>query len=250
MKGAGHNFGIVTSVELQIHPRNLATWYYKNYFWTGDKLERVIEEVNKLSNNGTGPVQMALQSGTYLMDPTISTTEVRVSIDDCISNMGKESGKLTERQLNQAVVAWSFGWSGAQADAARYLAPFDAIQAVRVQDGNIPYTQIPQAQGSGVDDPLCATGFAHQHGHAGLWQWNAKTQRAIYDLYNRNVQARPAFNTSLVLLEGYALQGVKAVNPSTSSFPWRNAFNVIGYGSSRSPFSSLPTLCEPPCLIL
>ncbi|KAF6829567.1 FAD binding domain-containing protein [Colletotrichum plurivorum] len=202
MKGAGHNFGIVTSVELQIHPRNLSTWYYKNYFWTGDKLERVIEQVNRLSNNGTGPVQMALQSGTYLMDPTISTTE--------------------------AVIAWSFGWSGAQRDAARYLAPFDAIPAVRVQDGNIPYTQIPQAQGSGVDDLLCATGFSHQQGHAGLWQWNAKTQRAIYDLFNRNIQARPAFNTSLVLLEAYALQGVKAVNPSTSSFPWRNAFNVMG----------------------
>lgn len=35
LKGAGHNFGIVTSFELNIFPRGPDTWHYHNYLWRG-----------------------------------------------------------------------------------------------------------------------------------------------------------------------------------------------------------------------
>ena len=38
MRGAGHNFGIVTSYDLKIHPVEAETWYYKKYFFKGDQL--------------------------------------------------------------------------------------------------------------------------------------------------------------------------------------------------------------------
>jgi hypothetical protein len=68
MKGAGHNFGIVTSFEL--------TWHYHNYIWTGDKLESVFTALNKLHNNGSTPVPMALEYGYINFNSSVSTTEV------------------------------------------------------------------------------------------------------------------------------------------------------------------------------
>lgn len=52
MKGAGHNFGIVTSFEMNIYPRGPETWHYYNYIWLGDKLEAVFDALNILHGNG------------------------------------------------------------------------------------------------------------------------------------------------------------------------------------------------------
>lgn len=78
MKGAGHNFGIVTSFELKIHPRSprLETWYYHNYIFTQDKLEPLFEELNRFQNNGTTPKLMAINEGIYTVDSTFADSEV------------------------------------------------------------------------------------------------------------------------------------------------------------------------------
>ena len=56
MRGAGHNFGIVTSFKYKIfdYPRGQDT-YYVNYFYTEDKLEAVFSQLNKLLDNGKLP---------------------------------------------------------------------------------------------------------------------------------------------------------------------------------------------------
>lgn len=75
MKGAGHNFGIVTSFESNIYPRLVDTWYYKIYVWKQDKLETLFDELNKFHNNGTQPKEMAVNYGIYVIEPKISKTE-------------------------------------------------------------------------------------------------------------------------------------------------------------------------------
>ncbi|KAJ8132692.1 hypothetical protein O1611_g929 [Lasiodiplodia mahajangana] len=214
MKGAGHNFGIVTSFELKIHPKEVDTWYYRNYIFRQDKLEAIFRAINRFHNNGTEPVNMAFESGTYLMDPSISTTE--------------------------AVLSWSFAWSGAEKDALKYLAPFDKIGPVSVVDGNVPYPEIPHMQGTGLEDPLCDPGFEHVVGQTSTFVWNVTTQRQIYDLYNKKVQAQPLLNNTVVAMEGYSTEGVKAGNPSASAFPWRNSYNHLAFISiSYAPNPSL-----------
>lgn len=76
MKGAGHNFGIVTSFELKIHPREVELWHYHNYIWTEDNLERLYDAANKLSENGNTPVNMALNFNSFVLNTTISETKV------------------------------------------------------------------------------------------------------------------------------------------------------------------------------
>lgn len=76
LKGAGHNFAIVTSVVKKIYPRE--NWYQKTYTWTQDKLETVFKALNKFhkSANGTTPVRMGVNYGSIIMNTSISTTEV------------------------------------------------------------------------------------------------------------------------------------------------------------------------------
>jgi FAD/FMN-containing dehydrogenase len=77
MKGAGHNFGIVTSAEVKIYPALHPTWHWHNYLWTQDKLETVFEELNKLQDNGSTPVLLGSTYGTISLNTTISETEVK-----------------------------------------------------------------------------------------------------------------------------------------------------------------------------
>lgn len=77
LQGAGHNFMIVTSFEMKIHPRRVNTWHYHNYVWSGDQLETVFEELNKFYNNGSTPVLMAVNFGAFQLDTSISTSKVR-----------------------------------------------------------------------------------------------------------------------------------------------------------------------------
>jgi hypothetical protein len=75
MKGAGHNYGIVTSFEMKIHPRLVDSGHYHNYVWAEDKLETVFKELNKFHNNGSTPVLMAVNFGEFSIDTNISATK-------------------------------------------------------------------------------------------------------------------------------------------------------------------------------
>ena len=76
LKGAGHNFAVVTSIVLKIYPRE--NWYQKTYTWTQDKLETVFKALNKFhtSANGTTPPRMGATYGSIIMNTSYSTTEV------------------------------------------------------------------------------------------------------------------------------------------------------------------------------
>lgn len=74
MRGAGHNFGIVTSAQLKVHGRTTDTWHWHNYWWTGDKLEAIFEAINALhtSYNGTTPPLMGMEAGALHINTTVS----------------------------------------------------------------------------------------------------------------------------------------------------------------------------------
>lgn len=76
MRGAGHNFGIVTRLKLTIYPAKIKTWHYHNYYWSQDKLERVFRELNKLQDDGKTPPLLGVVFGQIYIDPSINRDEV------------------------------------------------------------------------------------------------------------------------------------------------------------------------------
>lgn len=79
MRGAGHNFGIVTSFEADIHPRDVDEWYIHRFVFTQDKLESVFEIVNAQQMAEDAPVEL-MNYGVFTWNAEFSTTEVRPPI--------------------------------------------------------------------------------------------------------------------------------------------------------------------------
>lgn len=196
MKGAGHNFGIVTSYEMGIYPRGPATWHYRNYFWRGEHLEAVFNAINKLHGNGTTPVNMAFEAGSFLMNTTITTEE--------------------------PVLFWTFTYRGTAREAEKYLAPFNAIEAVYSVQGDVPYPQVAKAQGTSMTDPICQHDNVHSTSTVFLQSFNATAERLIFEGFKQRVAQDPVLAAGTVIMhEGYSTEAVEATNPADSAYPFR-----------------------------
>lgn len=202
MKGAGHNFGIVTSYELKIFPKGPKTWHYRNYIWRGDKLEAIFTALNKLHNNGTIPVNMALNFGTFAMQTTISDKE--------------------------PVITWSFAYRGTAEEAEPYLAPFNQIQSVYQASGDVPYPEISVVQGTDDGSLFCQKGGTRVTATAGLQVYNITAERHIFDGFTKRISSNPIMAAGGAMLhEGYSTEAVIAQNPSDSAYPFRDDHHLM-----------------------
>ena len=56
----------------------------------------------------------------------------------------------------------------------------------------------------------------------GLKTYNITANRAVYNLYKNLVNEHPEFNGSIVQFENYALEGMKAIDPASTSYAHRD----------------------------
>ncbi|PYH77480.1 FAD binding domain-containing protein [Aspergillus uvarum CBS 121591] len=198
LQGAGHNFALVTSFQMKIHPRKVDTWHYHNYVWSGDKLETVFEQLNifHTSANGTTPVLMAVNFGEFGIESNYSSTE--------------------------AVLEWSFVYAGPAADAEALLAPFNAIEALSEETGDVPYPDIADIQGTGLNSAACVPGYKWALRTAGSVDYNITAERQIYDTFNRKVAQYPDLALGArVTHEGYSNAAMKQVDAASTAVSYR-----------------------------
>lgn len=77
MKGAGHNFAVVTSVTMKVFDIKHRDWARETMIFTGDKVEAVFEAINNnLLKNGSPDVDVV--NWVYLLNmPDIDANKVR-----------------------------------------------------------------------------------------------------------------------------------------------------------------------------
>lgn len=76
MNGAGHNFGIVTSVKAKIYDVEHRDWAIETLMFTGDKVEAVYQAANNhLLKNGTQPVDI-INWSYWLNNPDLDKSRV------------------------------------------------------------------------------------------------------------------------------------------------------------------------------
>jgi hypothetical protein len=181
MEGVGHNFGIVTSYEINIFPRGPDTWHDHNYIWRGEQLETVFNALNQFHGNDTTPVNIAFNVGSFLMNTTITSDE--------------------------PVLFWTFAYSGTAEEAEKYLASFNAINAVYKEIADVPYPQATDAQRTSMSDLICQHGNMHSTSTVFLLVY-VTAKRRIYESFKRRVaqDADLAAGTS-IMHESYARGG-------------------------------------------
>ncbi|KAL8704812.1 MAG: hypothetical protein Q9201_002044 [Fulgogasparrea decipioides] len=194
LRGAGHNFGIVTRFTLKIYNSPVNDWYFAQFIFTQDKLEAMIQQVNKMMNNGNQRKEL-MNYFIYAWNPTISTTE--------------------------PIIVFTIYYIGTKDQASPYTKPFFDLGPVFHNDSSVSYPTLASATGLGDEDFSCAHGFNRLQYPVGLLNYNVSNTRAVYNLFKQQTTAVPALNLSTVVFEGYSLQGVKAVPPDSTAYPHR-----------------------------
>lgn len=104
------------------------------------------------------------------------------------------------------------------------LKPFDQLHPLSVDDVIVPYKNLNNLIGGALNGSLCQPNKTHIVGTANLQTYNVTSMRAIYDLYNRKISQHPELGGTRVLVEGYAVQGVRSFKSEDSAFPFRDDY--------------------------
>jgi len=177
LRGAGHNFGIVTRFELRIYDEPVPSWFIATLIFTGDKLEAFFTLWNKVGDDGKQPKELVMYA-LFGMSPTISA-DVRIS--------PLLSEKLALEELTymviKPVIIFTFQYAGPLNAAAPILAPFNALQPASASNETVPYTGVAHAAQTGLTDATCQPGRNILLFPVGLLTYNIDTNRQIYELF-------------------------------------------------------------------
>jgi len=113
------------------------------------------------------------------------------------------------------------------------LRPFNAIDAIKDEMGDVPYPEIPVRQNTDLSNCISAR---FSLASVMLQTWNITTERALYNHFMRNVALYPDLAvTARLYYEGYAHRGVQAVDSASTAYPHRDEYHIAYVPLQLSP---------------
>lgn len=205
LKGAGHNFGIVTSVTSKIYDLVNPNYALQTIMFSGSMVEDVYATANKLWLPGGVSTQPAdfHQWSYWFFESDIDA-----------------SG---------AVIALYLIQEGAATVNASYVAAFEALGPLSSTASTGTYLDLATWTGINLDATPCQkTGKANPRFPVYLTQFNTTAVRQAYDLFSDATSATDSpYTGSLFMFEGYAQAGVKSFADSATAFAYRSD-NILG----------------------
>ncbi|KAF2260278.1 FAD binding domain-containing protein [Lojkania enalia] len=201
MRGAGPNFGIVTSAVVKSKPAtpNERSAWTGALIFTPDKLEQVVQAIQDLDLKPEMNVFLYfISSGPPSNDPVVLTTPFLY--------MGDAT-------------------SGRAAFASLYeIGPIVDTTAV-----------LPYDQWNTGGDGFCTRGPRKPSFGVGIQNMIPGDWRKVWDLYTA-FQKKPGAEGSVVLLEAYSLTKARSISDSSASFPHRGVnFNAVAIAWYEDP---------------
>nr|POE71822.1 fad-linked oxidoreductase azal [Quercus suber] len=176
IRGAGHNFGIVSSFEVKIHdiPSGEAG------FWTLTVLEfdeTVLESFFTTWNT---------------LEETYRDTNGLLALN----------GAFQHNANNSSIISLSIAHEGFNPVAKTFISNFRSLKPLTfVQQNGIPWSEIHDRMGLGAA-PVCVSNLNFFTTPASFPQWNVTNMRNAFDMYS-NFTKLPQFAESFWLLESY-----------------------------------------------
>ncbi|KAI1777235.1 hypothetical protein F4818DRAFT_341465 [Hypoxylon cercidicola] len=193
IKGAGHNFGLVTEWEYRIYDAKYEKWSYEIFIFSGDKLEGLYELTNEMLKSQ--PPQVIHWSYIF---------------------------KVAEIDPDHPIIWYAIIYDGPIWEAREYAKPLHDIDAIMVNAGDATTSELASLSFQSEDAPGCAKGLTSLRYPIGLKSYNTATVRKVYDEIDATFREVPELAASVFLLEGYSNQGVQAVDASSTAFPHRD----------------------------
>lgn len=196
MKGAGANFGIVTSVMTQIYDIQHSNWAGETITFSGDKVDAVYKTANDvIVRNGAQPVDLA--NWSYWLNTPADPTK--------------------------PVIVFFILQEGVNAVDPSYTQPFHDIGTLSVQPMSGTYLDLAAWTDVSLKDPPCQKDpvAAHPRFPIYLDTYNPTAMTQAYDLYAAQAGPSSPFNNSIFMFESYAHEGVDSIPADSTAFAFR-----------------------------
>lgn len=196
LRGAGHNFAIVTSVTLQIYDIQHRDWARETMIFTGDKIEAVYQTMH----------DTILKDGQQ--DEDVVVWSYMLSIPDIDAE-------------NPVVIVYLLQ-EGVKAVDAKHSAALKELGPVSVEDTPGTYLDLAAWTMISVDDVPCQKlGTSNLRFPLYLATYDVAAVRRAYDMFATGLRETPAFAHSIFLFENYAVQGLRRPASKDSAFAFR-----------------------------
>ncbi|KKK15845.1 hypothetical protein AOCH_004102 [Aspergillus ochraceoroseus] len=194
MQGAGHNFGIVTSITSKIYdvPYD-GMWAWEYLIFTHDQLEDLFALFDQLS---------AIQPPGFMIWTVIS--------------------RNPEVDMENPVIQVNFLREGVPTIEDEYLRPFRELCYQVADKATGLFTDIPKWIETGFDTQSCRFGGPSKVRYPiSFPKYNIEAQRAMFDAFAEGTAGSSPYNHSMILVEQYSVQGVQAIPEYSTAFPHR-----------------------------
>lgn len=189
LQGAGHNFGILTSLEVKTYDIP-SDWTVYTLIFSSEKLEALFSLINDFEDPTTErPAKLAL-TGVFIRLPAVDPIN--------------------------PVVLYTVAYEGSQAQAEPYAARFIALGTILTKVDTVNYVELYTVTGNNLTSQACTQNENVLGAGVSLPAWDIQGVRKAFEIFGEYT-ADPRFNTSITLMENYGMQGVRAVDPESTA---------------------------------
>ncbi|RSL47304.1 hypothetical protein CEP54_013471 [Fusarium duplospermum] len=204
LRGAGHNFGIVTEVTYKVYDAPTKdNWLVTTFIYLPDQIEEFYKVANKAIGNGHAvnrqPAGMLVAS-LYTIVPDVDP--------------------------NKPVLLFLMVYDGSEEEMTPHAKPYLDLKPVLNSTQKISYSEISAVFAFDDNSVACQKGIRTQGYSLLLQKYHIPTQHAVYDAFSEFTSKNPDFKRSYVIFEGYPLQGVRAIDASATAVADRES-NII-----------------------
>ncbi|KAK4194682.1 hypothetical protein QBC40DRAFT_290294 [Triangularia verruculosa] len=194
MRGAGHNFGIVSEAKYKVYDVKEPKWSVETFTFRSSRLEDVYTYANK-KLNGKGDPRL-LMWGTWFLNPAID---------------------------EKPVIQFQWIYNGPLAELKKLSKDTHALKADAYTSMEVDYPELSPSLGYGAEQYACQTDGRGNRLLRGIDvdQYDVKSLRKWYDAFAATVMTEPTFQTSFCILEGYSTQAVQAVPDKSTAYALR-----------------------------
>ncbi|KAK0736478.1 hypothetical protein B0T21DRAFT_440886 [Apiosordaria backusii] len=192
MRGAGHNFGIVSEMKFKVYDVKQPRWSVETFTFKSERLEEVYKYAGEKFNN-KGDARL-LMWGTWLWNKAVDA--------------------------EKPVIQFQWIYNGPLGELKELSKDTCALKADAYASLESDYPELSPNLGYGADQYACQADGQGNRLLRGIDvdQYDVKALRKWYDAFTATIIAEPAFETSFCILEGYSTQAVQAVPDKSTAY--------------------------------
>ncbi|KAJ8115368.1 hypothetical protein OPT61_g2962 [Boeremia exigua] len=198
IRGAGHNFGIVTEAKLKIYDvePDQKLWAASGFVFTQDKLETVVSIANQVVQDPDRPRELTY----YLL------TMFNAQIDE----------------ENPVIIVWIY-YQGSLIPT-KFTDPLYSLGPATVDTRVTDLIEVNAHIQANKDGSACAKGFSRAFRPVSLQSYDVPSTRKAFDIF---ASVPSSFRNSVILFENYATNGVESIDANSTAVSARHMKLVI-----------------------